>query len=232
MTKKLKGISLSGNQLKLIAAICMTIDHIGVQILPKLTILRIIGRVAFPIFAYMIAEGCLYTKNRKKYFWGMAIVALACQIVTYAFEKSLYQCIFVTFSLSILLVYAYHGAVKRGDAKSYLILFLVFFGVYFLTEILPQVLKSTDYTLDYGFWGVMLPLLVYIGKDKWQKLMYFAIGVILVAANFGKVQWFSVFTIPFLAIYSGKRGKYKMKSFFYIYYPVHLAVIYLISYII
>ena len=56
---------LTGNQLKLIALITMTIDHIGFMLLPQVKILRAIGRIAFPIFAYMIAEGCQYTRNRK-----------------------------------------------------------------------------------------------------------------------------------------------------------------------
>ncbi len=230
--EKLKGISLSGNQLKVIAALAMTIDHIGVQIFTDISLLRIIGRLAFPIFAYMIAEGCLYTKNRKKYILTMALLAIGCQVVGYIFSKTLYQCILVTFSLSILLIYAYSGAVKKGTAKSYAVLLLALLGTFFLTEVLPQVLKHTDYAVDYGFWGVMLPLFAYIGADKKQKLFYFAAGVLLVAASFGGLQWFSLITIPILALYSGKRGKIKMKKFFYIYYPVHLAAIYLISYII
>ena len=55
---------LSGNSLKIIAAIAMTVDHIGVVIFPNFAILRIIGRIAFPIFAFMIAEGCRYTKKQ------------------------------------------------------------------------------------------------------------------------------------------------------------------------
>ena len=54
---------LTGNQLKLIALITMTIDHVGMMLLPQLRILRAIGRIAFPIFAYMIAEGCRYTHS-------------------------------------------------------------------------------------------------------------------------------------------------------------------------
>ena len=59
---------LSGNMLKVIAAITMTVDHIGVIFFPSSNILRIIGRIAFPIFAFMIAEGCKYTKNKFRYF--------------------------------------------------------------------------------------------------------------------------------------------------------------------
>ena len=59
---------LTGNALKILAAIFMTIDHIGVMLFPRMLILRIIGRLALPVFAFMIAEGCKYTRNKKKYF--------------------------------------------------------------------------------------------------------------------------------------------------------------------
>ena len=58
---------ISGNQLKIIALVAMTWDHMGKQLFPQIGWLQIVGRLAFPIFAYMIAEGCAYTKNRKKY---------------------------------------------------------------------------------------------------------------------------------------------------------------------
>ena len=89
---------LSGNQLKLIALAAMTCDHIAVAFFPRLTILRIIGRLAFPIFAYMIAEGCQFTKNRKKYLLSMAALALVCQVVYFVAMRSLYQCVLVTFT--------------------------------------------------------------------------------------------------------------------------------------
>ena len=61
---KFKG--LTNNQLKIIAMITMLIDHIGIVLFPQIKIFRIIGRFAFPIFAYMLAEGCTNTKNKKK----------------------------------------------------------------------------------------------------------------------------------------------------------------------
>ena len=76
-TKKFNGFT--GNQLKLIALISMTCDHVGLQLLPDVLILRIIGRLALPIFAYMIAEGCRYTRNRKRYLLRMAGLAALCQ---------------------------------------------------------------------------------------------------------------------------------------------------------
>ena len=65
MTKTAWG--LSGNQLKLIALITMTIDHVGAYLLPQFTILRIIGRLSMPIYAFLIAEGCRHTHDRRKY---------------------------------------------------------------------------------------------------------------------------------------------------------------------
>ena len=59
---------LSGTVIKLIALISMTIDHVGVILYPNVMLFRILGRIAMPIFAYMIAEGCVYTKNKAKVF--------------------------------------------------------------------------------------------------------------------------------------------------------------------
>ena len=72
---------LTGNQLKLIALVTMTIDHVGLLLLPQLVILRIIGRLSMPLYAYMIAQGCRYTHDRRRYFVRLAGLALACQVV-------------------------------------------------------------------------------------------------------------------------------------------------------
>ena len=67
---------LSSNALKLIALVSMTVDHIGLILFPQYRVLRIIGRIAFPIFAYMIAEGCRYTSNRIRYFLTIFLLTL------------------------------------------------------------------------------------------------------------------------------------------------------------
>ena len=59
---------LTGNQLKLIAAAAMLLDHMGILLFPRITIFRILGRLAYPVFAFMIAEGCRYTRNKLRYF--------------------------------------------------------------------------------------------------------------------------------------------------------------------
>ena len=112
---------LTGNMLKIIALISMTVDHIGSILFPELIILRIVGRLAFPVFAYSIAEGCRYTQNRAKYFLRMFLLGILCQIVYYVTEKSLNMCILITFSLSVIHIYALDYMTKKKQPQALLL---------------------------------------------------------------------------------------------------------------
>ena len=72
---------LSSNALKLIALLSMTVDHIGLLLFPRLRIARILGRIAFPIFAYMIAEGCRHTSRRARYLGTVFLLGAAMQVL-------------------------------------------------------------------------------------------------------------------------------------------------------
>ena len=224
LTRKAPG--LTGNQLKLIALAAMTIDHIGVQFFPQSAILRIIGRLALPIFAYMIAQGCRYTKNKHRYLATIAGVALGCQTVYFFAMGSLYQCILVTFSLSIALIFALDAAIKKPSFMRISAALLTFLSVWFISDMLPRFLPG--FYVDYGFFGILLPVLIWLGRDKWQSIVLCGIGLVLLSIG-NSVQWFSLLTLPLLALYNGSRGQAKLKYLFYIYYPAHLALIYLIS---
>ena len=213
---------LTSNQLKLLALLTMTVDHIGVQLLPQYPLLRIIGRLAFPIYAYMIAEGCAHTRNRRKYLLQMSGLALLCQLVYFFAIGSLFQCILVTFTLSILTIYAIDSETSWHAPAALL-------AVIFLTVILPQLLPGTDYAVDYGLLGVLLPAAVYLGKTRTQTLLLSVILLSLLALDFGGIQWYGLLALVPLALYSGQRGKWKMKWLFYLYYPLHLVAIYSIS---
>lgn len=223
---------LTGNQLKIFALIAMTCDHIGYQIFPQYKILRLIGRLAFPIFAYMIAEGAKYTKNRLRYFLQMFGLGVLCQAVYFFAMNSLYQCILITFSFSIILIYTLDHAIKKNNFDSWILFILVFLVVFFLAEVLPLLLTNTDYAVDYGIWGILTPVFVYLGSKKILKLLLAAIPLTFLAITFTGYQWISFGALLLLALYNGKRGKYKMKNLFYIYYPLHLVVIYGISLIV
>ncbi len=225
-----KQISLTNNQLKIIALILMTVDHIGSGLFPKYRFLRIIGRLAYPIFAYMIAEGCRYTKNKKKYFFTMASLAAVCSVVYFIAMRSLYQCILVTFSLSILMIFAFDAAQKERSVKSIGLAFSALGLAACICIVIPIFIPR--FSVDYGFCGAILPLLIYFGRNKWERLGLSAIGLVLIALDYPGNQWFSLLALPLLALYNGKRGKLRLKYLFYIYYPLHLVIIYLISKII
>ena len=222
--------SLTGNQLKILALIAMTCDHIGFQLFPQYGFLRWIGRLAFPIFAYMIAEGAKYTKNRLRYFLGMFVLGFICQAVYFVAMGSLYQCILITFSLSVLLIYVLDYAMKKKNAEACLLFAVSFLAVFFLVEGLPLLLPNTDYGVDYGIWGILTPVFVFLGSKKYQKLLLAAVPLSFLCFAGGlDCQWMAFFALLILALYNGKRGKLKMKNLFYIYYPVHLVVIYGLS---
>ena len=220
---------LTGNQLKLFALICMTCDHLYHTMLPQYAVLNMIGRLAFPIFAYMIAEGCRYTKNRVRYLLLMAISALLCQVVYFVAMGSLYQCILVTFSLSIGLIYLLDHACRKPSVFTIAFAISGCMAVFFLAEILPYLLPQTDYRIDYGIMGIFLPVLVFIGQEKPQKLLFATIGLCLLSMLHTPMQWLSLLAIPLLALYNGSRGKWKLKYLFYIYYPLHLAALHLLQ---
>lgn len=93
---------LSGNVLKIIAMIVMTIDHYAVLFHPYSDTWRIPGRIAFPIFAFFIAEGFRYTRNRIRYFLTLALSGTLFQLVYYLFTHDDMRNIFITLALSIL----------------------------------------------------------------------------------------------------------------------------------
>ena len=71
---------MTGFHLKLIALTTMFIDHIGAVFFPQVTLLRVIGRISFPLYAFLIAEGCRYTRNRGRYALGLGVFALISEI--------------------------------------------------------------------------------------------------------------------------------------------------------
>lgn len=219
---------LSGNQLKLIALIAMTIDHVGAHLLPHYRILRIIGRISMPIYAFLIAEGCRYTKNKFKYLGLMAGLALGMQLIYFFMKGWIKQCILVTFSLSIILIYALQYVQKKKNTWSCLVFLAVLVGAYCFSTVLPKYIPG--FSVDYGFKGILLPVFISLGTNKQQRILGAAVGMCFLALG-GSLQWYSLAALPVLALYSGLRGKGNYKYLFYIYYPLHLGVIFCISWI-
>ena len=215
---------LSGSQLKLIGAACMLLDHVGELLFPRIRLFRILGRLAYPIFAFMIAEGCRYTRNKLRYFLMVFALGVGCQAVYFLTTGDTKLNILLTFSWSVLLIYALQAADHaEGWKKEALWSFTFaacFLGVYGLDQIVQ---------FDYGFWGVMTPVFVSFAHlqkwPNWAAVLLLGIGLVLVGTDYVPMQNYALLALPLLLLYSGEPGKHRMKYFFYIFYPVHLAVL-------
>lgn len=222
---------LSSSALKLMACGFMLIDHVGVRLFPRILLLRIIGRLAYPIFAFFIAEGCRHTSNRSRHFLSVFVLGVICESVYIIYDGAWYGNILLTFSLSILLIYLMQWC-RDGRYARYIILAAALGALFVLTSYV---------NFDYGFFGIVAPLFAAFPGDRRNesagimppppkhstKLILFAIGIMLtcIENGLGHIQLFALLTIPLLAMYSGKPGKRKLKYFFYVFYPVHLLLI-------
>ncbi len=232
-------LSLSSNALKIIAVISMTVDHIGFMFFPQNDVFRIIGRISFPIFAFMIAEGCKYTRNKLRYLLTVFFIGFICQIVYSLYSNDLYMNILITFSISILLIYSlqrFKTALFDVNATP---IFKMLLAVVFVFLVAAVYCFNLLVAVDYGFFGCMLPVfasafhlpkncdreeLVKFDTNK-VSLLFLTLGMLLLTLDSGIGQAWCLLSLPFLFLYSGHRGKYRMKYFFYLYYPAHLLIL-------
>lgn len=234
------GISSFG--LKIIACLTMLIDHIGgivvywnidfanlandYSLYLIYTITRMIGRISYPIFAFLIVEGFIHTKNFKKYTLRMFIFALL-SIIPYnlAFGRRVFNIeywnnfifgnVLWTFLLGLILMYLLKIVEEKRYKK------LIEFGLY---SILTAVFMIVAYMIkcDRRHWGILVIALFYIFRDRrWKQ----ALTSIVSFRDQAIVSHLAL--IPIL-LYNGKRGR-DIRYFFYIFYPLHLVVLYFIS---
>ena len=148
---------LSGNALKIIAAIAMVIDHVGLLFFPFDMTFRIIGRISFPIFAFLLAEGCKYTRNKIKHFLLLLGLTVICQLVYSVLMEDDYLCVLVTLCLGQLNVFALQhfkkvglNQEKKADEK-------IFATMPLLATVALTFTIDFFFRVEYGFWGAMLP---------------------------------------------------------------------------
>ena len=209
--------------LKWIAVLTMTIDHIGVVIYPEYTFLRIIGRLSFPLFSYLLVLGVKNTRNVRHYFTRLFLFALISQVPFYlASGIKPYEGFNIFFTLSFG-VLAIHLFKKRS-----------------ILTVLP-VLAALFLNFDYSFYGILLIICLDV-LDNYTK--YGVISILVLSMLFmplGPTQLFSLCALPIILLYKNgslkiqrevnQKEKYPVwrKYFFYIYYPLHLTVLYLMN---
>lgn len=193
----------------------MAIDHVGAIFYPEEWTFRYIGRVAFPIFCFLLTEGVYYTHDIHRYMLRLGIFAVISEVpYDLAFHGEILefegQNVFFTLFLGVMLLYLLE---KGGEWPVKIMEVLMFMWI--------AVMLRTDYS----FKGILLISMFYFLREyRWVSLAGGALW------NFlwnNPIQEYGVFSVIPLALYNGERGR-SMKYFFYVFYPLHLMILFLI----
>lgn len=209
--------------LKLIAITSMIIDHYGAIFAPHEPIFRYIGRLAFPIFAFLLVEGFIHTRDIKKYGQRLLIFAFISEIpFDLAFYGSLgfeHQNIFFTLFIGLVMMYYLEKSENTWNKASIVSIAMI---------------AAFIFIVDYNIVGIIYILAFYMTKDmdRIKRLPIIALVLSLINLVFGSMtQQFALLSLPLLFFYNGKLGPVNswMKRFFYIFYPLHLGIFALIQ---
>ncbi len=224
----------NANQLKIIAMISMTTDHLVSVVYPNyptewwIILLHILGRLAAPIFWFFLVEGYCHTRDRKKYALRLFLFSIvghftynfAFGIPFIPFQTSVFNQTSVMWPLFwglIALMVNDSGKLKQWQ-KTFIIVAIC----------------AITFCSDWSCIAVLAILMLHDNRGSFKKqmagmmccvAMYAAVYVIFINPIYGIIQMFVALTIPLLGRYNGERGSWKgMKWFFYLYYPAHLIV--------
>ena len=223
---------LDGGALKCIAAALMLTDHVGAILLPEVPVLRCVGRLAFPIFAFFIAEGYAHTRDFGRYFRRLAILAVVSEIPFNLENGAVFdltwQNVLFTFCLALLTLRGLEALGRERGFGRWAGCGLVLAAGFAAGELLRT---------DYGGWGVVTVALLYLCRDgKYAKLwLLLAMAAVnglgmgsLTMPVFGgeiPIQIFAVAALPVIWLYNGQAGPKGLRRAFYVFYPAHLLVL-------
>lgn len=215
---------MSSLTLKIIAVVTMLIDHIGFLFFPEEMLFRIIGRISFPLFAFLIAEGFLRTSNLNSYIKRISVFAIISQAPYMFFEKVAGAAgfrlnILLTLLLGLFILMAI-SKIKNWPLK--------------ITIVLSSLALAYFVDFSYGVYGVLSILGSYLFlKNKRAGNVTLAILPFLenirhFMMNIFFFQFFAILSLVPINLYNGKPGPKISKWLFYWFYPVHLLVLSLI----
>lgn len=225
---------LNGNQLKVIAIIAMTIDHLTWTFAPGYStewwviLFHVIGRLTAPIMWFFIAEGYHYTRNLKKYAGRLFLLAFIshfaynfCFGISFIpFENSVFNQTGVVWSYAWgLVLLAVSDSEKIKDWQKIVITLLV---------------CVITFPSDWSCIATMAILYIGANRGNFKKQMtammvwtffYALVYFFFIDKVYAVIQLGTCLTIPLLRMYNGERGKFKgMGKLFYVYYPAHLVI--------
>jgi hypothetical protein len=221
--------------LKIIACSLMIIDHLGIIFFPDNPFLRIIGRLAFPMFAYLIAEGYRHTKDPTSYLGRLFLFSLISQpFYMFGFKyPHLEFNIFFTLTAGLYGIYAYEKS-KNFSAVLFAAISCEFVRVSFGAPGVLLIFAMYYFSKDYkkmALWLFSIGIMSCIRKNIWmyiQDPQFVLTWAYLTKHSVAALaQPLCFLAVPIIALYNGKQGP-KMKYFFYLFYPGHLAILGLI----
>lgn len=247
-----RSFGLSSFALHCIAMALMLGDHMWGTNLLQYDILTAVGRIAFPLFSFMIVEGFFHTSSRKKYALRLAVFALISEIpfnlmMGGSIFNPLDQNVLFTFLLAVALMCIY----EKIRLKKRLIVRLPLYILITLAFYIIGMFTFVDY---YGY-GILITAMFYftrISKDEptWKKLLCKAAqlvvlfyicnemikGLAITVELFGYElelcqQSLAVLALPLIWLYNGRQGPYNkfIKYFYYFFYPAHILVLSMLS---
>lgn len=199
--------------LKMIAIICMAVDHIGYVFFPSEPMYRHIGRIAFPIFCFLIVEGFYHTRSHLNYLIRLSIFAILSEIpfdlafykVPFYWQK---QNVFITLALGLLAIFCLEEMNKQR--RFVIPLVLTWLAAYFVH-------------CDYGIGGVLLICMFYVTRET--PLVRCLLCALILYLFWGTWELYGILALIPIMLYNDKRGP-SVKMFFYWFYPIHLLIIY------
>ena len=223
--------------LKIIAATAMLIDHFGaVILLPSLDepwlseefymLTRNIGRIAFPIYAYLIAQGCVHTKNIGKYLFRLGLLAILSEPF---FDMAFWGNIDFLRNTNIFYTLFLGAAAIAVHQKAKQIFTNIFGDIIGILAVIPMASIAWWLSTDYAHFGVAIIFLIYIMRPESRTGRIVAMLVGMTALYFGNLNFmlFSFAAATLIALYNGKLGlnNAPVKWGFYFFYPVHIAAL-------
>lgn len=215
-----KDRGLNGNQLKWLAMLTMITDHTGAVLFPQYRVLRIIGRMAFPIYCFLLVQGYLHTRNIWKYEGRLVLFALISEpCFDMAFFGKWYepanQNIFWTLAIGLLLMELCSIGKKHDWNLTPVFLILA-------------ILAAWCWNTDYNWTGILL-IFCFYQASKWggkkEKLMQLASQCVFHFVCWGGIQCYGILSTPLLWLYNQKPGSRTGKYLYYGIYPIHLLLL-------
>ena len=210
---------LSQEALKLIACITMLVDHIGTIFVPW-EIPRIIGRISFPIFCFLLVEGVHHTRNTRRYGLRLLVGAIISELV---YDLAFYgKPTWEASSVMITLLLGF-GAMQIIHSKHHIAIRII--------GTILMIIAGEMLHCDFGAFGILLIILFELTRKLPYKVIIQTIGMIFLFTHIGGIALWGVLAIIPISLYSSKKRTYNktIQYAFYLFYPVHLLVLYVIS---